>query len=128
MNPYAVLSSGAGTHEATAPSARLAAWHDAMVAHERKLRSGTTSDACNDECPHVEARTLWSEAVATFGRRAQELTFLRSRAQATQSPVSATGLPHSRPASPEYARGGRAAESHAGTGRRPSAAPAAREL
>jgi hypothetical protein len=126
MNPYAVLSSGAGPHDATALSARLAAWHDTMVAHERKLRSGTTSDACNDECPHVEARALWSEAVATFGRRAQELTFLRSRAQDTRSPVSAAGLPHSRAGA--YARGGRAPESHVGTRRQPSVAPAGREL
>ena len=35
---------------------------------------------CDDECPHVEARTLWAEALATFGARAGELTFLRSRA------------------------------------------------
>ena len=87
MNPYTTLSSGAGTQEAAALSARLAAWHDAMVAHERRLRAGTTSDACDDECPHAEARGLWSEAVATFGPRAQELTFLRSRAQDTRRSV-----------------------------------------
>ena len=29
---------------------------------------------------HVEACTLWAEALATFGTRADELTFLRSRA------------------------------------------------
>lgn len=80
MNPYATLSSGVGTHEATALSARLSAWHDAMVGHERRLRAGTTNDACDDECPHAEARALWAEAVATFGARAQELRFLRSRA------------------------------------------------
>jgi hypothetical protein len=51
-----------------------------MVAHERRLRAGTTSDACDDECPHAEARALWSEAAAMFGARAEELTFLRSRA------------------------------------------------
>ena len=127
MNPYAVLSSGAGTHGATALGARLAAWHDAMVAHERKLRAGTTGDACNDECPHVEARALWSEAVATFGGRAQELTFLRSRAQDTRPAVSGAGSPHSRPAAAEYARG-RAPETHVGTRRLPPVAPAAGEL
>jgi hypothetical protein len=84
MNPYTILSSGLGTHEATDLGARLSAWHDAMVAHERRLRAGTTSDACDDECAHAEARALWSEAVATFGGRAQELTFLRSRAQETR--------------------------------------------
>jgi len=81
MNLYAILSSGIGTTEATSLSARLAAWHDAMVAHERRLRSGRTSDACDDECPHGEAQTLWAEAIDTFGPRASELAFLRSRAQ-----------------------------------------------
>jgi hypothetical protein len=80
MNPYVMLGSGIGTSEATSLSARLASWHDAMVAHERRLRTGRTADTCDDECPHVEARTLWAEALATFGTRASELTFLRSRA------------------------------------------------
>src|SRR5688572_13719452 len=80
MNPYLVLGAGFGTNDATSLSARLSAWHDAMVAHERRLRQGRTSDVCNDECPHAEARALWSDALATFGARAHELTFLRSRA------------------------------------------------
>ena len=88
MNPYAVLSSGIGTAHATSLSARLAAWHDAMVAHERRLRSGTASDACDEECPHVEARTLWAEALDTFGPGASELAFLRSRALADAASVS----------------------------------------
>ena len=81
MNLYAMLSSGIGTTEATSLSARLAAWHDAMVAHERRLRLGRTTDACDEECPHVEAQALWAEALDTFGPRASELAFLRSRAQ-----------------------------------------------
>lgn len=80
MNPYLMLGSNLGTNEAIAMSARLSAWHDAMVAHERRLRAGTTSDVCDDECPHAEARSLWADAVATFGSRAEELRFLRSRA------------------------------------------------
>jgi hypothetical protein len=80
MNPYAMLGSGIGTNEAASLSARLSAWHDAMVAHERRLRTGTGGDVCDDECPHAEARALWSEAVAAFGPRAEELAFLRSRA------------------------------------------------
>ena len=84
MNPYTILSSGLGTHEAAALGARLSAWHDAMVAHERRLRADAASNACHDECPHAEARALWSEAVATFGARAQALSFLRSRAQTTR--------------------------------------------
>jgi hypothetical protein len=80
MNPYAIVSSGIGTAEAASLRARLMTWHDAMVAHERRLRGGLTTDACDDECPHVEARTLWADALATLGPRASELTFLRSRA------------------------------------------------
>ena len=81
MNPYIALSSGLASHEAAALTARLSAWHDAMVAHERRLRSGLTSDGCDDDCPHAEARALWLEAVHAFGVRAHELIFLRSRAQ-----------------------------------------------
>ena len=80
MSPYAILGSSVGTAEAAALCVRLTAWHDAMVAHERRLRTGRTTDACDDECPHDEARTLWTEALATLGPRASELTFLRSRA------------------------------------------------
>jgi hypothetical protein len=80
MNPYLMLGSGLGTNEATSLSARLSAWHDAMVAHERRLRTGRTTDVCDDECPHAEAPGLWSEALAIFGFRAHELAFLRSRA------------------------------------------------
>jgi hypothetical protein len=80
MSPYASLGSSDGTAEAASLSVRLTAWHDAMVAHERRLRADRTIDACDDECPHVEARALWTEALATLGPRASELTFLRSRA------------------------------------------------
>ena len=103
MNPYAILSSGLGTNEAKDLSTRLSAWHDAMVAHERRLRAGTTSDACDEECPHAEARALWSEAVATFGARAQELTFLRSRARDTRRSVSIAGATHARAEAADYA-------------------------
>lgn len=84
MNPYTMLSSGVGTQEASDLGARLSAWHDAMVAHERRLRTAA-ADACDEECPHAEAPVLWSEALATFGPRAEELIFLRSRAQARRS-------------------------------------------
>jgi len=84
MSLYAVLGSSVGTPEAASLCVRLAAWHDAMVAHERRLRAGRTVDACGDECPHDEARTLWAEAVATLGPRADALTFLRSRAVAVE--------------------------------------------
>ena len=79
MNLYAVIGSGIGTPEAVSLGGRLSAWHDAMVAHERQLRSNPATDGCDDECPHAEARTLWAEAVETFGSRAHELAFLHSR-------------------------------------------------
>jgi hypothetical protein len=92
MNPYVALGSGIGTSEAASLSARLATWHDAMVAHERALRAGGNGVACDDECPHVEARALWAEAVVTYGARARELTFLRSRATgSTRSTANAAG-------------------------------------
>ena len=56
MSPYAILSSSVGTAEAAALCVRLTAWHDAMVTHERRLRTGRTADACDDECPHDETR------------------------------------------------------------------------
>ena len=80
MNPYAILSSVTASNDVVSLGARLSAWHDAMVAHERRLQAGRTLDACDDECPHAEARVLWSEAVASLGPRANELAFLRSRA------------------------------------------------
>ena len=80
MNPYASLGSGVGTSESASLRIRLSAWHDAMVAHERRIRAGGTADRCDEECPHAEALTLWAEAVATFGAHADDLTFLRSRA------------------------------------------------
>jgi hypothetical protein len=80
MNMYTMVGSGLGTAAATALSTRLAAWHDAMVAHERKIRAGRPDAVCDEECPHSEARTLWIEALEVFGDRAQELAFLRSHA------------------------------------------------
>jgi hypothetical protein len=80
MNPYAIDSLATDTADAAALRARLVAWHDAMVTHERRLRSDPTADACGDECPHVEATALWTEVSAMLGPRASELTFLRSRA------------------------------------------------
>ena len=82
MNVYAMVGSSCGTRDALALSIRLSAWHDAMVAHERLLRVSPTRDICGDECPHAEAAGLWSEALATLGERAGELTFLQARAMA----------------------------------------------
>lgn len=86
MNPYTMLASASGTSTSSVLASRLAAWHDAMVAHERRLQTGRTGDVCDDECPHVEARSLWAEALAAFGARAHELSFLRSRATSAARP------------------------------------------
>jgi hypothetical protein len=85
MNLYTMVGSGTGTPEGAALSARLATWHDAMVAHERRIRAGR-EDVCDEECPHAEARTLWMEALQVFGDRVQDLTFLRSRATGGSEP------------------------------------------
>lgn len=96
MNLYAMLASGNGASTSSALAARLAAWHDAMVAHERRLRTGRTGDVCDDECPHAEARTLWAEARTAFGERAHDLSFLRSRATNDARPMANTVGPPSR--------------------------------
>jgi hypothetical protein len=113
MTPYTILSSRVGTNEARELSSRLSAWHDAMVAHERRLRAGTTGDTCDDECPHAEARSLWPDAMTTFGDCAHELTFLRSRAQETRRSVRTAGATHVRAEAAEHGRH-RAPETRAG--------------
>ena len=89
MNPYAIASLGTDAADAASLRARLVAWHDAMVTHERRLRSDPSADLCGDECPHVEATALWTEASAMLGPRASELTFLRSRALLGSTPLNA---------------------------------------
>jgi hypothetical protein len=83
MNPYSRIGSGLGTGEAASLSQRLAGWHDAMVVHERRLRAGCTDDGGDEDCAHSDARDLWAEALTTFGDRAHELSFLRSRAMSS---------------------------------------------
>ena len=76
MNPYALIGATLGVSGTEPLLHRIAAWHDAMVAHERAARY----QPCDEECPHAEARQLWAEATAMFGRGARHLSFLRSRA------------------------------------------------
>lgn len=106
MNPYVMVASGLGSADAAALSAQLSAWHDAMVAHERRLRAGT-GEGCDDECPHAEAPALWAEAVASFGARANELRFLRSHRGARNSSAR---RPNRAPASPPHGSGRLSAE------------------
>ena len=79
-NPYAVLGANFGIAATEPLLQRLAEWHDAMVVHERALRY----EPCDSHCPHAQARQLWTEASARFGRDAQHLLFLRSRARTLQ--------------------------------------------
>jgi hypothetical protein len=96
MNVYTIVGSGIGSPEAAALSTRLASWHDAMVTHERKIRAGRTGEACDDECAHADARALWKEAVETFGNRAHELTFLRTRATAVSGLAAPANVLHNK--------------------------------
>jgi hypothetical protein len=77
MNLYASLASSIGTPEASTLCNRLAAWHDAMVTHERRLRTMPQGEHCDEDCPHADAPTLWGEARSAFGARASRLSFLR---------------------------------------------------
>ena len=86
MNLYHRIGSTIGSAEALSLSGRLAAWHDAMVTHERRLRASRTPRKCDEDCPHAEASALWSEALTTLGDRAHELAFLRSHGQSLIRP------------------------------------------
>ena len=90
MNPYAILVSSIGTPEAASLCQRLTAWHDAMVTHERRLRTMPKSELCEDDCPHAEARTLWPEALSVFGANVNELSFLRSHGVLSRVDLVAT--------------------------------------
>jgi hypothetical protein len=128
MNPYAMLASGNHTPITSSLAARLAAWHDAMVVHERRLRTGGTGGVCDDDCAHVEARTLWAEALAAFGDRAHGLSFLRSRATGAERPVANTVAPsrESERADTDRSADGERRRAARGPGNRPVASPSAR--
>lgn len=85
MNPYARVGASLETTAAATLRARLMAWHDAMVAHERRLRTSAATDICHEECPHAAAGVLWAEALSMLGSEAHTLTFLRSRARSSTS-------------------------------------------
>ena len=83
MHLYRSVADAIGTPAAIQLAHRLAAWHDAMVMHRRRA-GDRRSRACGQDCPHDEAMTLWQEAVAVFGERAEELMFLRSHGGASR--------------------------------------------
>ena len=77
-NPYGLIGATLGVPGTEPLLRRIAEWHDAMVEHERAARY----ERCDNDCPHAQARQLWTEASARFGREALHLSFLRSRARA----------------------------------------------
>jgi hypothetical protein len=81
MNLCTLIGSGLGTIEAASLSQRLAARHDAVLAHEGRPRAGRTDDGCDEDCGHSDARALRAPAVTTFGDCARELFVLRPRAR-----------------------------------------------
>ncbi len=91
MNVYKSVGYSVGTREALALAARLSAWHDAMVAHQRPSDTGRIT-RCDVDCPHAEARSLWDEAVEVFGEGTRQLGFLRRHGSAAS---------HSRPSGPD---------------------------
>ena len=86
MNLYSALSAFVGSADAATLAVRLSDWHDAMVAHERRLKV-TKENGCDDDCPHVTARELWLEALAIFGDRARELVYLRKKGERRDAPA-----------------------------------------
>jgi hypothetical protein len=80
---YEAVAQQKGSAEALALAARLAAWHDRMVAHERMLGTGSRR-RCDEECPHAEAVDFWRAAVESFGEAADRLAFLKRTAAAVQ--------------------------------------------
>jgi hypothetical protein len=75
MNIYRLIGDRIGTAEARELAERLVLWHDAMVKHLR-VSAAPTAAACDDDCPHVEAASLWADAADVFGPAARELRFL----------------------------------------------------
>jgi len=76
---YKSLAYRVGSADALELAERLETWHDAMVSHERAQRR-LNSRSCPADCPHTEVADLWREAQRVYGRAADELVFLRTRA------------------------------------------------
>ena len=74
---YRTVATAVGTRDALDLANRLAAWHDAMVMHRRRAGEAA-GPACDRDCPHDQAESLWLEAVHVYGDRAHEFAFLRS--------------------------------------------------
>jgi len=85
---YRTIATAVGTREALDLAHRLAVWHDAMVMHRR--RAGEAAGlACEVDCPHDQAESLWLEAVDVYGDRAHDFAFLRSHGRVSNRPERA---------------------------------------
>ena len=87
MHLYKAAADLIGTPDARELAAELASWHDAMVNHLRAVR--IRNAACDEDCPHERARTLWTAAVGVFGNLASRFAFL----QAYGGPADRLALP-----------------------------------
>ena len=79
LDVYRVVAGRVGSTDAEELAQALSRWHQSMVVHER-LAANCDED---EECPHSEARELWTAARRVFGEDADSLVFLRSTAGAT---------------------------------------------
>ena len=82
MHLYKAAADVVGTPDARDLSMELASWHDAMVNHLRAVRFRNA--ACDEDCPHEQARTLWTAAVGVFGDVASRFAFLRTYGAAVE--------------------------------------------
>jgi hypothetical protein len=78
VSHYHAIAHRIGSSHALELSRRLSSWHDRMVAHER--RAQTSSQDCDEACPHAESIELWQAAVEIVGEAADRLTFLKTTA------------------------------------------------
>jgi len=76
VNMYRVIGDAIATTDARELAEQLVAWHDAMVKHLRVVT--LRGVACDDGCPHEQARLLWPQALEIFGEEAGRLSFLRT--------------------------------------------------
>jgi hypothetical protein len=84
---YRVIGDAIATAEARELAEQLVAWHDAMVKHLRAVT--LRGAACDDGCPHEQARLFWPQALELFGDDAVKLSFLRTHGSVPSAAVAA---------------------------------------
>jgi hypothetical protein len=94
MSLYRSIAAAVGTRKALDLAYRLAVWHDSMVMHRRSAGDEAGS-ACDVDCPHEQAESLWLEALEVYGERAREFAFLHTVGGVSSHPQN-MGLPELR--------------------------------